>query len=90
MFMYEGDPEIIRAVITRMPPEAGAIINELAPKVYAEYAHAIHGTPTPPRVTAADVGARVKRAGSRDTREMLYATEWDGHVHRARFGRLGG
>jgi hemerythrin-like domain-containing protein len=52
IFMYEGDPEMIQATISHMPPEAGAIINEMAPKVYAEYAHAIYGTPTPPRVTA--------------------------------------
>jgi hemerythrin-like domain-containing protein len=53
MLMYEGEPAVLQDMFSRMPPEVAAVLGELASKAYAEYSQKIHGTPTPPRITAA-------------------------------------
>lgn len=51
MAMYEGDPEVIKAVLAEAPPPARLILPFLAPRLYARHAKRVHGTTTPPRVT---------------------------------------
>jgi hemerythrin-like domain-containing protein len=51
MVMYEGDPEIIDAIIGNMPPEVRPVIGQLAADAFAAHSERIHGTPTPPRST---------------------------------------
>ncbi|MFJ2297133.1 hemerythrin domain-containing protein [Streptomyces sp. NPDC087894] len=50
MVMYEGDPEVVRAVLTHAPLPARLLMPRLAPRLYASHAKRVHGTPTPPRV----------------------------------------
>jgi hemerythrin-like domain-containing protein len=51
MIMYEGDPEIIDAIIGNMPAEIRPVIGQLAADAFATHSERIHGTPTPPRST---------------------------------------
>ncbi|MFD3457290.1 hemerythrin domain-containing protein [Streptomyces sp. NPDC058691] len=50
MAMYEGDPEVIKAVLAEAPGPARLIMPFLAPRLYARHAKRVHGTATPPRV----------------------------------------
>ncbi|MFJ5215708.1 hemerythrin domain-containing protein [Streptomyces sp. NPDC088354] len=50
MAMYEGDPEVIKAVLTEAPRPARMVMPLLAPRLYARHAKRVHGTATPPRV----------------------------------------
>jgi hypothetical protein len=51
MAMYEGDPDIVAAVISTMPAEVRPVIHSMATQAYAAHAELIYGTPTPPRST---------------------------------------
>ncbi|MEU4098797.1 hemerythrin domain-containing protein [Streptomyces sp. NPDC026673] len=51
MAMYEGDPEVVRAVLAEAPLPARLIMPVLARRLYAKHAKRVHGTPTPPRAT---------------------------------------
>ncbi|HEY0539870.1 MAG TPA: hemerythrin domain-containing protein [Actinoallomurus sp.] len=51
MAMYEGDPDIVGAVISTMPAEVQPVIQAIATQAYAAHAELIYGTPTPPRST---------------------------------------
>ncbi|MEU6340946.1 hemerythrin domain-containing protein [Streptomyces sp. NPDC046977] len=50
MAMYEGDPEVIKAVLAEAPGPARLILPFLAPRLYAKHAKRVHGTATPPRL----------------------------------------
>ncbi|MFI7608081.1 hemerythrin domain-containing protein [Micromonospora sp. NPDC049366] len=50
--MYEGDPEVVKAVLAEAPGPARLIMPILAPRLYASHARRVHGTATPPRGTA--------------------------------------
>ena len=52
MVMYEGDPEVIDAIVAEMPAEIQPIIKGAATTAYGAYAQNLYGTATPPRVTA--------------------------------------
>ncbi|MEV4756996.1 hemerythrin domain-containing protein [Micromonospora sp. NPDC049559] len=52
MAMYEGDPEVIKALLKEVPLPARLLLPVMAPRLYAAYAKRIHGTRTPPRVGA--------------------------------------
>ncbi|MFC5923940.1 hemerythrin domain-containing protein [Micromonospora vulcania] len=52
MVMYEGDPEVIKAVLAHAPLVARLVMPILAPRLYASHAKRVYGTPTPPRVGA--------------------------------------
>jgi hypothetical protein len=47
LMMYEGDPDVIRGVIAKMPPEVRPVIADQAAAAFAEYSANVHGTPTP-------------------------------------------
>ena len=47
MLAYEGDPDILTAMLHPAPPPARAIVPLLAPRIYARFAKRIHGTPRP-------------------------------------------
>ncbi|MEV4176379.1 hemerythrin domain-containing protein [Nonomuraea sp. NPDC049709] len=51
MVMYEGDPEVIRAVLAQAPAPARLLMPFIAPRLYARHAKRVHGTATPPRAT---------------------------------------
>lgn len=50
MVMYEGDPEVIKAVLSHAPLVPRLVMPILAPRLYAAHAKRVYGTPTPPRV----------------------------------------
>ncbi|MGQ5261593.1 hemerythrin domain-containing protein [Micromonospora sp. ZYX-F-536] len=52
MAMYEGDPEVIKAVLAHAPLPARLLMPVMAPRVYAAHAKRVHGTATPPRIGA--------------------------------------
>ncbi|MFF3945943.1 hemerythrin domain-containing protein [Streptomyces sp. NPDC001902] len=52
MVMYEGDPEVIKAVLSHAPLAPRLVMPLLAPRLYALHAKRVYGTPTPPRVGA--------------------------------------
>ncbi|MET9877610.1 hypothetical protein ABZZ36_23685 [Actinacidiphila glaucinigra] len=52
MVMYEGDPAVIKAVLSHAPLVPRLIMPLLAPRLYASHAKRVYGTPTPPRVGA--------------------------------------
>ncbi|MFC7710608.1 hemerythrin domain-containing protein [Micromonospora lupini] len=52
MAMYEGDPEVIKAVLAHAPLPARLLMPVLAPRLYATHAKRVHGTATPPRIGA--------------------------------------
>ncbi|MCA2230045.1 hemerythrin domain-containing protein [Nonomuraea aurantiaca] len=52
MVMYEGDPEVIRAVLAEAPALARLLMPFIASRLYARHAKRVHGTATPPRATA--------------------------------------
>ena len=47
MFMYEGDPDVLRDMLSSAPPVVRAVVPRLAPRVYARYCRRVHGTPRP-------------------------------------------
>lgn len=47
MFMYEGDPEVIRSMLAHAPLLPRLLMPVLAPRAYARYARRVHGTATP-------------------------------------------
>ncbi|MGH3168385.1 MAG: hemerythrin domain-containing protein [Trebonia sp.] len=47
MFMYEAAPEIMNAVVARMPAEVQPVIRDVAAEAYAAYAKELYGTATP-------------------------------------------
>ncbi|MBM0278492.1 hemerythrin domain-containing protein [Micromonospora tarensis] len=53
--MYEGDPEVIKAVLAHAPLPARLLMPIIAPRFFANHARRVHGTATPPRI---GVGAR--------------------------------
>jgi hemerythrin-like domain-containing protein len=50
MAMYEGDPEVIKAVLGHAPFVARLIMPVVGPRLYASHAKRVYGTRTPPRV----------------------------------------
>ncbi|WP_218009038.1 hemerythrin domain-containing protein [Herbidospora cretacea] len=50
MTMYEGDPEVVRAVLSHAPLLARLVMPLVAPRLYASHAKRVHGTATPARV----------------------------------------
>ena len=52
MAMYEGDPEVIKAVLAHAPLPARLLMPIVAPRVFARHSKRVHGTATPPRVGA--------------------------------------
>jgi hemerythrin-like domain-containing protein len=49
MLWYESEPELIQGSLSRMPPEVGPVLKELAPQTFASHSQRVHGTATPPR-----------------------------------------
>jgi hypothetical protein len=47
MLMYQGDAEVLAAMIGRTPPVPRLLLPRLAPRAYARRARRIHGTATP-------------------------------------------
>jgi hemerythrin-like domain-containing protein len=47
MFSYEGDPEVLAAMLAPAPPPVRFLVPRIAPRVYARYASRLHGTRTP-------------------------------------------
>jgi hemerythrin-like domain-containing protein len=50
MVMYEGDPEVIRQILSQMPPEMRLAMKEQASRAFASHSERVHGTATPPRI----------------------------------------
>ncbi|MEU9380545.1 hemerythrin domain-containing protein [Streptomyces sp. NPDC048279] len=50
MTMYEGKPEVVRAVLAEAPLPARLIISVVGPRLYAAHAKRVHGTRKPPRI----------------------------------------
>lgn len=50
MAMYEGDPEVARAVLATLPLPLRTIVPVLGPRRYAAHARQVHGTVRPARV----------------------------------------
>ncbi|TFV29675.1 hypothetical protein E4K10_49000 [Streptomyces sp. T1317-0309] len=49
MVMYEGDPEVVKAVLAHGPLPARILVPIIGPRLYASHAERVHGTSTPPR-----------------------------------------
>jgi hemerythrin-like domain-containing protein len=49
MTMYEGDPDVVRTTLSRLPPELRATLEELGPGAFASHSELVHGTATPAR-----------------------------------------
>jgi hypothetical protein len=47
MFMYEGDPDVVRHMLSSAPPLARALLPRIAPRVYTRYCRRVHGTRNP-------------------------------------------
>jgi hypothetical protein len=47
MFMYEGDPHVIRHMLASAPPLVRAVLPRIAPRAYARYCRRVHGTRHP-------------------------------------------
>jgi len=50
--MYEGAPAAVQDSLDNMPQDVRAMLSELAPRLYADYAERVYGTRTPPRASA--------------------------------------
>ncbi|WP_327365098.1 hemerythrin domain-containing protein [Streptomyces sp. NBC_01217] len=50
MVMYEGDPDVVKAVLAHAPLPARLLMPVIAPRLYASHARRVHRTSTPPRV----------------------------------------
>ncbi|MEV1244846.1 hemerythrin domain-containing protein [Nonomuraea sp. NPDC050022] len=49
MAMYEGDPDVVKEVLSHAPLVARLIMPLVAPRLYARHANRLYGTATPPR-----------------------------------------
>ncbi|TQS43458.1 hemerythrin domain-containing protein [Cryptosporangium phraense] len=47
MFAYEGEPEVLRAMVASAPPVPRTLLPLVAPRLYARRAKAVHGTAKP-------------------------------------------
>ena len=47
MFMYDGDPDVIRHMLSSAPPLVRALLPRIAPRAYARYCRRVHGTRNP-------------------------------------------
>ena len=47
MFAYEGDPDVLRAMLSSAPAVPRFVVPRIAPRVYARRARGVHGTRTP-------------------------------------------
>ena len=47
MFMYEGDPDVLRDMLSSAPPVVRAVVPRIAPRGYARYCRRVHGTRRP-------------------------------------------
>jgi hemerythrin-like domain-containing protein len=47
MFAYEGDPAVLRAMLSHAPAVPRRLIPRIGPRVYAHRAQQVHGTPRP-------------------------------------------
>lgn len=47
MFGYEGEPEVVASMLQEAPAPVRPVVRLLAPRAYARYARAVHGTPMP-------------------------------------------
>jgi hypothetical protein len=52
MLMYEGDPEVIKAVLAEAPLPARLLMPLIAPRLYARHAKRVHRTTTPQRFSS--------------------------------------
>jgi hypothetical protein len=52
MAMYEGDPEVMQAVLAQAPFVARLLMPVIGPRAYAAHARRLHGTATPTRSAA--------------------------------------
>lgn len=52
MAMYEGDPEVVKAVLAAAPLPVRLLAPAMARRQYAAHAKRVHGTATPPRIGA--------------------------------------
>ncbi|MET8635559.1 hemerythrin domain-containing protein [Streptomyces sp. NPDC004074] len=52
MAMYEGDPEVIKAVLATAPLPVRLLVPVIGRRTYAAHAKRVHGTSTPPRLGA--------------------------------------
>lgn len=52
MAMYEGDPEVVKAVLALAPLPVRLLVPAMARRQYAAHAKRVHGTATPPRIGA--------------------------------------
>ncbi|WP_055587412.1 hemerythrin domain-containing protein [Peterkaempfera griseoplana] len=50
--MYEGEPEVVKAVLATAPLPVRLLVPAIGRRKYAAYAKRIHGTATPPRIGA--------------------------------------
>lgn len=50
MAMYEGDPEVVKAVLSTLPLPVRLLAPALGRRKYAAHAKRVHGTATPPRL----------------------------------------
>ncbi|QIQ07250.1 hemerythrin domain-containing protein [Streptomyces liangshanensis] len=50
MVMYEGDPLVLKEILSKAPLAARLVMPFVGPRVYARHARRVYGTPTPPRV----------------------------------------
>ncbi|MGW1530273.1 hemerythrin domain-containing protein [Streptomyces sp. NPDC002159] len=50
MVMYEGDPEVVKAVLAHAPLLARLLMPIIGPRLYASHAKRVHGTSNPPRI----------------------------------------
>jgi hemerythrin-like domain-containing protein len=47
MFMYEGDPSVLRSMLAPAPAPARVLVPLIAPRAYARLSRRVHGTPRP-------------------------------------------
>jgi hemerythrin-like domain-containing protein len=47
MFMYDGDPDVVRHMLSSAPPLVRALLPRIAPRAYARYCRRLHGTRNP-------------------------------------------
>jgi len=46
-FMYEGDVEVIKQMLSHAPLVPRWLMPRIGPRAYARYAQRVYGTPTP-------------------------------------------
>lgn len=50
LVMYEGDPEVIKEVLSHAPLAARLLMPLIGPRLFASHSRRVHGTATPPRL----------------------------------------